>query len=380
MCQFSGQVLFQYDPLLIVLVFGQVNQTETTTTDPFDDGVTVDGGTGRQTFSGFPHKRIIVRYGVQGCVERIMIHSLGLSNGTKSAEFAGTSNMTSSMTAFARVQDVATDGELTWEIRSVNHRFLETVVRLPEELRGLDPIVREAVSKRLGRGKIDCSLRYKPAGDAVTGVKVNSRLARQIINSAGEVGKMLHDSSSLGAMDILRWPGVLELEERDLTPLQQRAAGSLEKALDGLVEARKREGARLAELIAQRCVSLRSEVEKVVQLMPVILEAVRDRLHARLSDLTEELDPGRLEQEIALLAQKLDVDEEMDRLTTHITEVESVLKRNGPVGRRLDFLMQELNREANTLTSKSNDVETTRAGVEMKVLIEQMREQIQNIE
>ncbi|MCP4287247.1 MAG: YicC family protein [Gammaproteobacteria bacterium] len=288
--------------------------------------------------------------------------------------------MTSSMTAFARVQDVDTDGELTWEIRSVNHRFLETMVRLPEELRALDPIVRECVSKRLGRGKVDCTLRYKPASDTAAGVRVNSRLARQIISSAGEVSKLLHDSSPLRSMDILRWPGVLEPEERDLTPLQKRATNGLERAIDGLVEAREREGTKLAELIAQRCTSLRQEVLKVIELMPLILEAVRERLRARLNELSDELDPARLEQEIALLAQKLDVDEEMDRLAAHIEEVEAVLKRSGPVGRRLDFLMQELNREANTLASKSNHVKTTRIGVEMKVLIEQMREQIQNIE
>jgi len=309
-----------------------------------------------------------------------MIHRSERFYVTKSAEIKGAADMTASMTAFARVQDVDTDGELTWEIRSVNHRFLESMVRLPEELRTLDPIVRECVSKRLGRGKVDCSLRYKPAGDAVARVKVNDRMARQIIDCAGEVGKLLHDSSPLRAMDILSWPGVLESEDRDLTPLQKRATDCLERALDGLAEAREREGSRLAELIAERCASLRQEVLKVTQLMPEILAGVRERLRVRLSELTGELDPARLEQEIALLAQKMDVDEEMDRLATHIDEVEAVLKRRGPVGRRLDFLMQELNREANTLASKSNDVETTRIGVEMKVLIEQMREQIQNIE
>ena len=284
------------------------------------------------------------------------------------------------MTAFARVQDISTDGELTWEIRSVNHRFLELMVRLPEELRALDPIVRERVAKRLGRGKVDCSLRYKPASDSDAGVKVNFRLAQQIIDCAGEVSKLLHDSSPLRAMDILSWPGVLESDDKDLTPLQKRASDCLERALSSLVETREREGAKLAELVAQRCASLRLEVAKVISLMPAILEAMRARLRARLSELAEELDPARLEQEIALLAQKMDVAEEMDRLNAHIQEVETILQRKGAVGRRLDFLMQELNREANTLASKSNDVETTRIGVEMKVLIEQMREQIQNIE
>ncbi|MCB1759398.1 MAG: YicC family protein [Gammaproteobacteria bacterium] len=288
--------------------------------------------------------------------------------------------MTASMTAFARIQDMGAEGELTWEIRSVNHRFLETMVRLPEELRALDPVVREAIGQRLGRGKVDCSLRYKPAGTAMARVRVNERLAHQIIDSAGQVNRMLHDSSPLRAMDILRWPGVIETEEQDMTPLQQRASATLSRAIDELVAAREREGARLAELVAQRCVALRTEVARVKQLMPVILQAVRDRLRARLQEIAADLDPTRLEQEMALLAQRLDVDEEMDRLATHIDEVEKVLQDEGAVGRRLDFLMQELNREANTLTSKSNDVETTKVGVEMKVLIEQMREQIQNIE
>jgi len=284
------------------------------------------------------------------------------------------------MTAFSRAHDVDTDGELTWEIRSVNHRFLETSVRLPEELRALDPIVREKVAKRLARGKVDCSLRYKPASDASAGLQLNERLARRIVDCAAEVNKLLHDSSPLRAIDIISWPGVLEPEERDLTPLHKRASESFERALAGLVEMREREGTRLAELVAQRCASLHQEVKKVIQLMPVILESVRERLQVKLSEFSEQLDQGRLEQELALLTQKLDVDEEMDRLTTHIKEIESVLKRKGAVGRRLDFLMQELNREANTLASKSNDIETTRVAVEMKVLIEQMREQIQNIE
>jgi len=288
--------------------------------------------------------------------------------------------MTCSMTAFSRIRDKDENGELIWEIRSVNHRFLEVMVRLPEELRALDPTVRERVSKRLGRGKLDCALRYNPAGEATAAVRVNGRLAQQIISATREIGQMLHDSTALRAMDILRWPGVLEQEERNMSPVQQRAGELLDKALDDLIDSRRREGERLAELIVQRCESMRGEVEKVKRLMPRILQAVRDRLRARLAEVTTELDEGRLEQEMALLAQRLDVDEEMDRLSTHLDEVERVLQRDEPVGRRLDFLMQELNREANTLSSKSNDVDSTRVGVELKVLIEQIREQVQNIE
>ncbi len=288
--------------------------------------------------------------------------------------------MTCSMTAFSRVQDKDEHGELTWEIRSVNHRYLETLLRLPEELRALDPVVRERLGRRLGRGKVDCVLRFSPSVSDTAGVRVNERLARHLIKAAEQVGILLHDRTSPRSMDILRWPGVLELEEQDLTPVQRKAGDLLDQAINGLIEARQREGKRLAELIVQRCAAMREEVVKARGLMPRILQGVRDRLRARLAEVSQELDEGRLEQEMALLAQRLDVDEEMDRLLTHLDEVENVLQRTDPVGRRLDFLMQELNREANTLASKSNDVEVTRVGVELKVLIEQMREQVQNIE
>lgn len=288
--------------------------------------------------------------------------------------------MIRSMTAFSRARTKDEHGELIWEIRSVNHRYLEIMLRLPEELRALDPVVREQLSRRLGRGKIDCILRYSPSSDAISGVRVNERLATQIIDAAAHLGRMLHERTPPRSIDILRWPGVIELEEQDLTPVQRMTGELLEQAIEGLIQAREREGARLAELIVQRCVAMRQEVSKARELMPRVLQGVRNRLFARLAEVSEELDQGRLEQEMALLAQRLDVDEEMDRLQAHLDEVEKVLQRDEPVGRRLDFLMQELNREANTLTSKSNDVEVTRVGVELKVLIEQIREQVQNIE
>ncbi len=288
--------------------------------------------------------------------------------------------MIRSMTAFSRARTKDEHGELIWEIRSVNHRYLEIMLRLPEELRALDPVVREQLSRRLGRGKIDCILRYSPSSDAISGVRVNERLATQIIDAAAHLGRMLHERTPPRSIDILRWPGVIELEEQDLTPVQRMTGELLEQAIEGLIQAREREGARLAELIVQRCVAMRQEVSKARELMPRVLHGVRNRLFARLAEVSEELDQGRLEQEMALLAQRLDVDEEMDRLQAHLDEVEKVLQRDEPVGRRLDFLMQELNREANTLTSKSNDVEVTRVGVELKVLIEQIREQVQNIE
>jgi uncharacterized protein (TIGR00255 family) len=288
--------------------------------------------------------------------------------------------MTASMTAFSRMSFKGDQGELIWEMRSVNNRYLEIMVRLPEELRGLDPLVRERVNRKLGRGKVDCTLRFSPSVNSAAGVRVNDRLARGIIEAASSIGRILHDASSPRAMDVLRWPGVLELEEQDMTPVESQAAELLDQVIDGLIEARKREGGRLGELIMQRTAAMREEVARVKVLMPRVMNGLRERLRARLDEVSNELDPGRLEQEMALLAQRLDVDEEMDRLQAHLDEVDSVLQRKEPIGRRLDFLMQELNREANTLASKSSDVDVTRCGVELKVLIEQMREQVQNIE
>jgi uncharacterized protein (TIGR00255 family) len=288
--------------------------------------------------------------------------------------------MIRSMTAFARREDRGDWGELIWEIRSVNHRFLEVAVRLPEELRALEPTVRERVQQGLGRGKVDCGLRYRAGAAAVSELRVNDRLADQVIHAAAELRERLPEAPGIGLMDLLRWPGVIESAEQDLTPVQAAASALLEATLAELVEAREREGARLAELVAQRCTAMRAQVAAARERMPVVVEGLRERLRARLLEISEELDPQRIEQEMAIMAQKLDIDEEMDRLTTHLDEVERVLGQGEPVGRRLDFLMQELNREANTLGSKSIDSQTTAASVEMKVLIEQMREQIQNIE
>ena len=288
--------------------------------------------------------------------------------------------MANSMTAFSRQEQVGEQGRLVWELRSVNHRYLEVSLRLPEELKMLDPVARERIGGRVMRGKIDCTLRFYPSPAAAGNVRVNERLALQIIESAAEIGRLQHEAIPPRTMDILRWPGVLETEELDMTPVQKDAARLLDAALDGLVEMRAREGEQLSRLIEQRCASMRTEVAKVKDLMPRVLDGIKSRLRNRLLELTEELDSARIEQEMAILAQKLDVDEEMDRLSTHLEEIESVLAREEPIGRRLDFLMQELNREANTLASKSSDVEVTRCAVELKVLIEQMREQIQNIE
>ena len=288
--------------------------------------------------------------------------------------------MISSMTAFAREEYRGELGVMSWEIRSVNHRYLEAFLRLPEELRVLESSVRERLSARLNRGKLDVSLKFKPGGGAEAGLRLNRRMVDQLLAVEQEMAGILNSQNSLRPIDLLRWPGVLEEEEQDFTPVKQQAMALLETALDSLIDNRLREGERLSEIVSQRCQAMQAQVERVRDLMPEVLDNVRTRIRERLTEVMAELDETRLEQEMALLAQRLDVDEEMDRLETHLAEVERVLTSDEPVGRRLDFLMQELNREANTLSSKSNDVEVTRTGVEMKVLIEQMREQIQNIE
>lgn len=240
--------------------------------------------------------------------------------------------MIRSMTAFAREQGHGEYGELTWEIRSVNHRFLESTVRLPEELRAIEPVVREQVTLRLGRGKVECNLRFKAATAAATELKVNDGLVDQILAAADKMAHRLHSSHQLSIMDLLRWPGVLESAEQDFTPLQEAAVELLDKTIDSLLEAREREGGRLSELIAQRVTSMRAQVELARERMPQVIAAVRERLRSRLAEVAETLDQARLEQEMALLAQRLDVDEEMDRLRTHLDEVERVLKQDEPVG------------------------------------------------
>ena len=288
--------------------------------------------------------------------------------------------MIQSMTAFARERHQGADGELVWELRAVNHRFLEVYVRLPEDLRGLEPMVRERIATRLRRGKVDVALRYQRAAGVGTALRVNEQLVRQLLTAHAEIGSLAHGESPARPMDILRWPGVLQEEDVDLSPVQERALALLDSALDSLVDTRRREGARLADLIRDRCTRLRDCVSQVRGRMPQVLAELRQRVADRLAEVIAELDPLRVEQELVLLAQRLDVDEEMDRLDAHLQEVEQVLRSPDAVGRRLDFLMQELQREANTLTSKSSDILVTRLAVDMKVLIEQMREQIQNLE
>jgi len=288
--------------------------------------------------------------------------------------------MIRSMTAFARQEARGPWGVLTWELRSLNHRFLEASVRLPEELRALETTVRERVAATAARGKVECNLRFQRAAGVHAELQFDAEMARRVVELAGEVGAMVAVAAPVNALEVLRWPGVVQEAELDLGPVSEQALILLDTALGELVATREREGARLRDLLLERTGAMEALAAEVREQLPEIRERLRERLESRLRELDVAADPGRLEQELVLQLQKIDVDEELDRLVTHLQEVRAVLGREEPVGRRLDFLMQELNREANTLGSKSAVVETTRAAVELKVLIEQMREQVQNIE
>lgn len=288
--------------------------------------------------------------------------------------------MTRSMTAFARQSDEQAWGTLVWEIRSVNHRYLDVFVKIPEELRSLEMQVRKAVAKILNRGKVEVTLRYKANASMASELVVNEALASALVKGCQVVNKQLHQPSDLNLMDVLRWPGVVEEPEHDLKPVLQAAMNLLEKALIELVEVRESEGQRLEYLVLQRAQAMMDIVAKERERHPQVIKAQREKILARLAELKAEPDMDRFEQELVYLTQKMDVDEELDRLDSHFQELLDIFKRDEPIGRRLDFIMQELNREANTLGSKSADITTTQVSVELKVLIEQMREQVQNIE
>jgi uncharacterized protein (TIGR00255 family) len=283
------------------------------------------------------------------------------------------------MTAFTRQETQASWGSLVWEIRSVNHRYLEPHLRLPDSLRELEGSLREKLRKSLSRGKVECTLRFVPETQQQN-LSVDRDYAAQLIAAAEDVRRLMSDSQPLSPLEVLRWPGVLRESELDMAAVKLAALALFDQALTDLAQGRQREGADLALLVEQRLEAIDRVVVEVRNRLPQILQAQRDNLRTRLSELLTEIDETRIEQEIALLAQKADVDEELDRLSTHVQEVRRVLKQKDPIGRRLDFLMQELNREANTLSSKSIVTDTTQCAVELKVLIEQMREQIQNIE
>lgn len=289
--------------------------------------------------------------------------------------------MIRSMTAFARQTVQQEWGTLVWEIRSVNHRYLEPSLKLPESMRHLENKLREKLRNTLKRGKVECSLRLQTQTTNNTGqLNVNAALLEQLIAAGETVQNKLQQPAALNPLELLQWPGIITEPDTDKDMICEQALSSFQAALEQLVASREREGAALKQFIEQRLDNIADITCAVKQQLPSILQAQRTKLQDRLTELKADFNNDRLEQEMVILAQKADVDEELDRLSAHLTEVRRVLNKGNDCGRRLDFLMQELNREANTLSSKSIVSDTTQAAVELKVLIEQMREQVQNIE
>lgn len=289
--------------------------------------------------------------------------------------------MIRSMTGFAGAERQYPFGRLTWELRSVNHRYLEIGFRVPEEFRMLEPEIRRIVGEFVSRGKVDATLRYVPAADmASSNLELNQELVSRLLALHAQMQELSGNNQDPDLRSLMRWPGVVTERATDPQPLHDAALELLAGAAAGLQSARGREGTEMDAAIRERLQSIEEQTIEIRGWLPEIREGLRQKILARVADLQQPLDPGRLEQEVAFLAQKIDVDEELDRLDAHVKEARLVLGRDDPVGRRLDFLMQEFNRESNTLSSKSVDNRTTQAAVELKVAIEQMREQVQNIE
>jgi uncharacterized protein (TIGR00255 family) len=287
--------------------------------------------------------------------------------------------MIRSMTAYARRETKGEWGSAAWELRSVNQRYLETYIRLPEQFRSLEPVIRERLRNRLTRGKIECSLRFDADPGAQSALILNQALAKQLLEAAQWV-KQQNADGAIDPVDILRWPGVMSAQEQDLDAINAELIATLERAIDDFIAARESEGAALKSMLEQRLEGVSAEVKKVRAWMPDVLKWQRDRLVNKLEEAQLQLDNNRIEQELVMMAQRIDVAEELDRLEAHVKETYNILKKKEAVGRRLDFMMQEFNRESNTLASKSINADVTASAIELKVLIEQMREQIQNIE
>ena len=288
--------------------------------------------------------------------------------------------MVHSMTSFARAERSGASGALSWELRSVNHRFAEFVIRLPDELRAMEAQVREKLVARIHRGKVDATCRFRAETRADRTLVLDTELVNALLASCASIEQEMDNPGRISALDILRWPGVIEAPAVAPDQLQAEMFALLDEALEEFILARQREGDKIRDLILQRSGAVAERVQQVRDHAPAILQAQRDRLVARLEELKTEFNQERLEQELVYLAQRQDVHEELDRLDVHVGELQRLLSQSGPIGRRLDFLMQEFNREVNTLASKSADSEITSSAVEMKVFVEQMREQIQNIE
>ena len=288
--------------------------------------------------------------------------------------------MLRSMTAFGRFESESEFGVLAWELRSVNHRYLDVSIRLPDELRTIESELRKRLTNAVNRGKVEASLRLLATSQDAPALQVNDALLKTVASAANAAAKLAEESTVIDPLRLLQWPGVLTQKEGSVEALAAAALLAFDSALSDFVATREREGELTSSLLTERLEKITEQVVHVRQLRPAVVARQKERLQAKLAELDTEHDAGRVEQELVYLAQRLDIDEELDRLENHIVEMGKVLKRQEPVGRRLDFLMQEFNREANTLGSKANDSDTTGASVEIKVLIEQMREQIQNIE
>lgn len=287
--------------------------------------------------------------------------------------------MIRSMTAFADGEIEADNLVILCELRSVNHRYSDVSVKLPERLRFAEIDVRRLIAEKLKRGKIECALNYKKQLSAQT-FAVNAELVDKLLAATADIESRMSRPQAFSALDVLAFPGVQQENETDKEALREKIIALLNGVLDTMLETRAREGAQLAMLLTERCEKIGRLVEAAHRRMPEVLNNLRGKLTARVTELVADPNFDRLEQELVLLAQKMDVAEELDRLETHVTEVRHTLNQSEPAGRRLDFLMQEMNREANTLGSKSADREMTQISIDLKVLIEQMREQIQNIE
>lgn len=288
--------------------------------------------------------------------------------------------MIRSMTAFTRKSAQGTWGSASIEIRSVNHRFLEMSMRLPDSWRNLEMKLREAIRGKLKRGKVDFTVKFEPGSALASDIKVNMPLARQLILAAQNLQDEIAAPANFSANDILKWPMVVQVAESDVSDVQENILSLANEALDSLVAMREREGEQLKTVMLEKLKQLDEDVQAHVPLIPQIIDDQKQKINEKISELDIKVNEERIEQELVLLAQRIDVTEELDRLNVHIKEIEKILNKGGSVGRRLDFLMQELNREANTFGSKSIAVKSSHASIDLKVLIEQMREQVQNIE
>ena len=288
--------------------------------------------------------------------------------------------MIHSMTAYGRVENSEGQNSISCEIRSVNHRYSEISIRLPEELRPLEQKIRDHISGKIKRGKIECNIRIEKHNAYDESLSINQDLLKNIIEAAKRINSDLSTSAPLDSLDLLRWPGVLEKSTLDAEEIGKLLFPLVKEAIDIVIDTRQREGEKIKKMLTDRCTKIKEIISNVKKQIPDILKNYRKKLTQRVQEISDELDNDRLEQELLFLSQKADIEEEIDRLGAHVDEVVRVIDRKEPIGRRLDFLMQEMNRESNTLGSKSNHIYTSNASVELKVVIEQMREQIQNIE